>query len=124
MRKWKLITGVGLVFILGILTGAVGTKMYLKYEHPLFKRDSEARKAFIMRRLNRELDLTLDQKMHIEKILNQLDEAVKKYRSERRQEIKRLFDDGYSKMKEVLSPEQQNKLDEMRGEFKRRKKRR
>ena len=36
MNKGKLIAGVALVFIVGMLVGSVGTRLYFRHHHPFF----------------------------------------------------------------------------------------
>ena len=72
MQKWKIVAGLLLVFVLGALTGALSTGMVLKRHHPFFSRAPEGRKAFIMKRLTRKLDLTAEQKVRIEAIIDRV----------------------------------------------------
>ena len=63
MTRWKLITGIALVFILGALAGSIGTGFYFKHRYPPRITDPEARKAFILEKFSKELNLTRDQKL-------------------------------------------------------------
>ena len=67
MKKWKLVSGLLLVFVLGILAGSFGTRVYLKDQFAHLRKDPKARQAFIMRKLSKELELTQDQEITVEK---------------------------------------------------------
>ncbi len=124
MTKWKLIAGVALVFILGVLVGTLGTGVYLKHRHPFFKQDPAARKTFIMKRLTRKLDLTEAQKSRIESIVDQMQKKAQKWFHEYRTKMRNFFEQSFSEMKKELSPVQQKKLDEMREKSEKRRKER
>ena len=116
MNRWKLVTGIVLVFILGGLVGSVGTGFYLKRHYPRLW-SHKARKAFFMERLSKELSLTPDQKAKIEKIVEQIEERRREYALQRQAEIDRLI----NQMKLELNDDQQKKLDRLRERFERRR---
>jgi hypothetical protein len=72
VMRWKLISGLLLVFVLGILAGSVGTGFYLKHRLAPLIKEPRARKTFIMKRLSKELNLTSDQKTKIDPIVEQM----------------------------------------------------
>jgi len=117
MNRWKLITGIVLVFILGGLVGSVGTGFYFKSEHPRFL-NHKARKAFFMGKLSKELTLTQDQRGKIETFVEQMEERQREYSLQKQAEIDRLI----SQMKNELNHDQQKRLDLMRVKFERRRK--
>jgi len=116
--RWKLISGLLLVFVLGILAGSVGTGFYLKHRLVPLIKEPRARKSFIMKRLSKKLDLTPDQQTKIEPIVNQMIEKRREYYRKTRPEIKTIMDQGFSKIKAELSEDQKKKLDELRENFK------
>ena len=122
MKRWKLISGLLLVFVLGILAGAFGTRIYLKDRFAHLRKDPKARQAFIMRKLSKELELTPDQKIKIEKIVEQLGEKRREFFLKNRPEIKKIMDEGFLQIKKELDDDQQKKLDELREEFEKRRK--
>ena len=79
MTRWKLITGLALVFILGALAGSIGTGFYFKHRYPPRITDPEARKAFILEKFSKELNLTQDQKIKIGEIIQQMEEKRHEY---------------------------------------------
>jgi ATP-dependent Lon protease len=122
MNRWKLISGVVLVFVLGVLVGSMGTGLYVKHRFVPSKRDPKARKAFIMEKLSKELDLTQSQKTRIGKIVSQMVDRRREYFVKRRPEIKRIMDHGFSQIRKELNSDQQKKLDALRERFEKRRK--
>jgi hypothetical protein len=124
MQKWKIIAGLLLVFVLGTLTGALGTGMVLKRQHPFFSRQPEDRKAFIMKRLSRKLDLSAEQKVRIEAIIDRVQaEAFQKMREGRRF-MREHLEKGFAEIRQELTPDQQRRFDQMKAERERRRKER
>ena len=115
MKKWKLVAGIALLFILGALVGSLGTKFFLERQYPRL-RDPKARKAFFMERLSRELDLTQDQRTKIGEIVEQIEAKRREYSVQRQAEVDKLID----QMKRDLNDDQQKKLEVMRERFKQR----
>ena len=122
MKRWKLISGLLLVFVLGVLAGSFGTRVYLKDRFEHLRKDPKARQAFIMRKLSKELELTQDQKIKVEKIVEQMGEKRREFFLKNRPEIKKIMDEGFAQIKKELNNEQQKKLDELREEFEKRRK--
>ncbi len=122
MKRWKLISGLLLVFVLGVLAGAFGTRIYLKDRFAQFRKDPKARQAFIMRKLSKELSLTPDQKITIGKIVEQVGDRRREYYRRNHPEIKKIMDEGFAQIKKELNNDQQKKLDELRAEFEKRRK--
>jgi len=122
MKRWKLASGLLLVFVLGILAGAFGTRIYLKDRFAHLRKDPKARQAFIMGKLSKELELTPDQKIKVEKIVEQTGAKRREFFLKNRPEIKKIMDEGFLQIKKELNNDQQKKLDVMREEFKKRRK--
>ena len=122
MKKWKLVTGVALVFVLGVVVGSLGTEFYHKYLFARHKKDPSARKVFILKRFSRDLDLREDQKNEFKSIIDQLENKREALFQHGHSEFVKMMDQGFLEMKKVLSPDQQKKFDEMLEKFKRRKK--
>ena len=122
--RWKLISGLLLVFVLGILVGSLGTGFYLKHRLAPFIKEPRARKTFIMKRLSKELNLTSDQKAKIDPIVEQMIEKRREYYLKNRPEIKTIMDQGFIKIKAELSEDQKEKLDELRENFKKKRRKR
>lgn len=121
MKRWKLIAGIILVFVLGVLSGTLGTGFYVKQKMKPIRHDSKARRTVIIEKLTRGLDLKESQIPKIEKILDEIDQKRREYR----QEIRKMRTESISQMKKELTPEQQIKLDELHRQWElRREKRR
>jgi hypothetical protein len=117
MNKWKLITGIALVFILGALVGSIGTRLYFERQYPRLA-DRRPTKTFLMERLSKELGLTQEQEGKIEQIVGQIEEKRREYSLQRQVEIEKLID----QIKKELNDDQRKKLDTLRAKFERRRK--
>lgn len=115
--RWKLISGLLLVFVLGTLVGSVGTEFYLRHRLAPIIKEPRARKAFIMKMLSQKLNLTPDQKTKIKPIVEQMIEKRREYYRKTRPEIKTIMDQGIAQIKEELNEDQKKKLDELREKF-------
>jgi len=115
MRKWKLVTGVILVFVLGVLAGSLGSHLYQRQWSERFWKDPAARRAVFLQRLTRKLQLSEAQQKEFKAIVEDVDGKLQSLRRDSRAEIKRVIDESFTRMKETLSPEQQKKLDEFKA---------
>ena len=115
MKKWKLIAGVALVFVLGVLVGSMGTRFYHRDWSGRFFQEPSARKALILKRLTKELNLTEAQQKEFRPIVEETEKKLEAFGLERRSAVKPILDESFSRMKEKLDPEQQKKLDELRA---------
>ena len=122
MKRWKLVSGLLLVFVFGILAGAFGTRIYLKDRFAHLRKDPKARQDFIMRKLSKELELTPDQKIKVEKIVEQVGAKRREFFLKNRPEKKKIMDEGFLQIKKELNNDQQKKLDVLRAEFEKRRK--
>lgn len=115
MRKWKLVTGVVLVFVLGVLAGSLGTHLYQRQWSERFWKDPAARRAVFLQRLTRKLQLSEAQRKEFKAIVEEVDGKLQSLGRDSRAEIKRIIDESFTRMKEKLTPEQQTKLDEFKA---------
>jgi len=120
MTRWKLMIGIALVFILGALAGSVGTGYYFKHRYPPRITDSQARKAYILEKFSRELNLTQDQKTKIGAIIQQMEEKRHENFLKRRAEVEQSM----VRIRGELNEDQQKKFDAMREKFEKRRKER
>ena len=121
LSKWKLVLGLLLVLVLGILAGAIGTGFYLKYRIAPVEKGNRARGAFIMERLSKELELTPDQKNKILPIVEHMIEKRREFYDKMRPEVKTIMDQGFSQIEQELNEDQKQKLEAMREKFRRRR---
>ena len=110
MDKWKLILGIALILILGIIIGSAGTGYYLRRHDPDRISHHRSGKAFIMERFSEELKLREDQKDRIGKIIDQIEEKRQGYHLE----IKKSMNE----IREGLDQDQQKRFDDLREKFK------
>jgi len=124
MKKWKLIAGIILVFILGLLAGSVGTQVYHRQWSERFRQSPEARRAIFMKHLTKELRLTEDQQRQVEVIIKEADEKRKALFQKQRGAIREMIEESFARMKQKLDPDQQQELEELRARFEKRMKER
>jgi len=124
MKKAKIIAGLMLVFILGALSGALGTGVVLKRHHPFFSGKPEDRKTFILKRLTRELDLSAEQQVRIGAIIDRVQSETFKQIREGRRLMRQKLASGFAEIRKELTPEQQRRFDEVKAERDRRRKER
>ena len=115
MKKWKLIAGVALVFVLGVLVGSLGTRFYHRDWSERFFQEPSARKALILKKLTKDLGLTETQQKEFRGIVEETDKKLEAFGLERRSAVKAILDESFSRMKEKLDPEQQKKLEELKA---------
>jgi len=112
MKSWRLITGVALVLVLGILIGAAGTQLYLRHKYHL-SLDRKDRTAHLLKTFSKELDLSQDQKIAVEKILQRMAERLHNHLLQRRPEAERIVEESFSEIRQQLSDEQKKRFDSL-----------
>lgn len=122
MKKWKMIVGILLVFILGGLVGSLGTELYHRTLYGQFRKDPEARKRFILQKFTEKLGLSEQQQTAFKSVIDRIDALRKAQSQKHRAEVAKIMDANYLEMKNVLSPEQQQKFAELVQEIRKRKK--
>lgn len=122
MKDWRLIVGVALVFVLGVLLGSLGTRLYHRHWSERFWQDPAARRAVFLQRLTKELRLTEEQQKEFKVIIEEVDKKLGALNREKRADIRKILDEGFSRMKERLNSDQQQKLEELRAKHEKRMK--
>ena len=112
MKRWKLVLGLLVLFLSGVLVGSMGTAIYFKqtFGHVFAKGQPQVRKL-IMKRLVRELDLAETQRAPIEEIVGRVQADLWKLRKQHQPEAEAVIEQGIAQMKPQLSTVQQEKLD-------------
>jgi Spy/CpxP family protein refolding chaperone len=113
MKKWKLLAGVAVVFVLGMLVGSLGTRLYFEHRFAPPRGGPPAMRAFLLKKFSQELDLTEKQKNEFKIIIDQLDDKLQEHFRKAHSEIGGILSQGQSQMKRVLTPNQQEKFDEL-----------
>lgn len=112
--KVKAIAGILVVFVLGALVGALGTTAFVVRKMRQFALEgTHERQTWAMRRLHRQLRLTNAQKPEVQKILKQAEEEVHDLLQDSLAEFIDIVRRRNARLKPLLTPEQQQKLDEM-----------
>ena len=122
MKKWKLVTGLALVFAFGLLVGSFGTGVYIKHRFVPPKRDPSAVRAFLLKKFSQKLNLTEEQKNEFKRLIDQAGDKLDDHFRKSHSEIAEIVEPGLSQMREILSPDQQKKFDELIERFKRHRK--
>ncbi|HIJ56150.1 MAG TPA: hypothetical protein HPQ03_08490 [Deltaproteobacteria bacterium] len=125
MKRWKLVTGVIIVFVLGILMGSLGTGLLYKYRviRPV-KPEPLEKRALILKRYSKALALSPEQSVGFENIIDDMDSKRREFFNKIRPEMRKIREQGVSKMKAILEPHQQEKLDKLHQTFRKRYKER
>ena len=121
MKRWKLITGVIIVFVLGTLMGSLGTGLLYKYRviRPMKLEPSEKR-ALILKKYSKALALSSEQTNKFENIIDDMDSKRREFFKRIRPQMRKMREQGVSKMKPILEPHQQEKLDKLHQTFRKR----
>lgn len=121
MKHWKLWIGISLVFILGGVVGSLGTGYVLKEHEHRFFRNPAGRTGFIVERLTRRLALSDEQKAEVEKIVRKTQEKTRARFVSHREEMRSIRNEVISEIRKGLTPEQQEKMDQLHHEFERKR---
>jgi len=113
MKKWKLVAGVLLVFVFGVLIGSLCSGLYHQYLSNRFRKDPAEKKAFILKKFSERLDLTETQQNVFRTVIDQVDQQRRAQLQKNRSELNKIRDESYLEMKKVLNPDQQNTFDEL-----------
>jgi Spy/CpxP family protein refolding chaperone len=122
MKKWKLLAGVAAVFVLGMLVGSLGTRLYFEHRFAPPRGGPPAMRAFLLKKFSQELDLTEEQKNEFKIIIDQLDDKLQEHFLRTHSEIGGILSQGQSQMRRVLTINQQEKFDELIKRFERHRK--
>jgi hypothetical protein len=114
MSRLKLWAGLIVLFGAGVLTGVVGTCLYVDSEQMhRGDRSPAAQHERIMKRLTQELSLTAQQQTEIDPIVTRAHVAILELRFSHQTEIEQILVRGMAELKEKLSSAQQSELDRM-----------
>lgn len=121
MNVYKLISGVVLILLVGMLIGSVGTWILVKpHRHP-GPMNYRARTAEAVERLSRDLDLTPVQRVAVRKIMERMAERLHEHFVNHRPEMDKIIDESFAEVKAELNDEQKKKLDAVRERFRARR---
>ena len=115
--KMKTIAGILAVFLLGAIIGILGASLFIRYNFRHFGQGEQTFQKFFMRKLTRELKLTEAQKPEVEKIVGDTEVEMRKLLQNSLKEFAQLMQRRNAKLKEILTPAQQQKLDEIQEQM-------
>lgn len=113
MNNLKMITGVVLVFAVGVLAGAISAGFYYKERIKYFTAEGppvDARVRMLMDEFSRDLELTDTQRAEIEKILRDAQDKIMEIRRKTFPQIEELNDKSLEQIRETLDKRQKEKF--------------
>ncbi|MDB6169110.1 MAG: hypothetical protein JWM88_1974 [Verrucomicrobia bacterium] len=123
-KPWKVILAFLGIFAAGIVSG---TLLGARYGHQLFPRsrspESQNFSARMMERLGSELALTPEQTARIRPIVERTQGDLQNLRRDYMQQVTHVMDEMHSQIGAILTPEQRQKLEELRKRFRERSER-
>ncbi len=112
MKKWKIWTGITLVFLTGVCIGAAGSGLYVRHEiRSILREGPPAVTRLVMKKLTRDLNLSGVQQVEVSRIVRETQSRLQELRLRNRPETEKILSTGVERVKGVLSPEQGGKLD-------------
>jgi len=112
MNLFKAIAGIAAIFILGAMTGVLGTTLVVKHRIEIFhKKGPPSIKPMLMKRITDRLDLNTSQRESVEKILDELQIQLREMRRDFHPKIKAAFDASFERIKEHLDDSQKKQMD-------------
>ena len=122
MKNWKLIIGILLIFILGVLAGLLGAGYYLKEYRLNIQKNTSFRTEFIVKRLGRRFGLNDEQRQKVRTIIENMQKKKNARFMEHLAAIGEMRREGFNEIRNELTPAQQKKMDQLNKEFERRRK--
>jgi Spy/CpxP family protein refolding chaperone len=110
--KFKIITGLLLVFILGAICGVLGTGIFIKQRFQRLAQGGPGEhRDFFVDRLAKELALSDEQKTQAEEIFKSTEDEIQTLLENSRKQFENLMDQRRVELREILDAGQQEKLD-------------
>lgn len=110
----RLISGVVLLLLAGILFGSVGTWILLRPFHPPGPWDHRDRTARAVESLAKELTLSEAQKEEVEKIFEGMSERIHERIRKERPELDKIMDESFAEIRKQLTDTQKKRFDTIR----------
>jgi len=111
--KWKLWSGVVAVFIVGAIVGGLSATALIRghFLHVMKGGPPPRVHKPIAERLTADLALTPDQRADVERIVQDFEPRFKEFEVQARTEIRGVMGEMETRIREILTPEQQVKYD-------------
>ncbi len=114
MKRWKIWLGVLLIFAAGLCIGSVGTGLVLRHKVMAFLDEGPtATQRLLTKRLTRKLDLNPQQQQQVAAKIAATQARILTLRGRYQPEAAMIIRDGVMDIRQDLSPEQQEKLDQL-----------
>jgi hypothetical protein len=121
MKKWKLWTGMLLIFIAGGAVGTIGTGLFVKHKIvSIIEEGQPVVEKLAVRILSRRLDMTADQKSETARIIRETQQRLHAFRLRVRPEALEIITTGKEDIRALLDPDQKKTLDQLYAKMKRR----
>ena len=116
MSRWKVWVALGVVFASGLVLGAAGTGLYVRYHirsqiNSIMSGDVQTVTGFVMTHLGRALELEPGQEAEIRPIVQKGVAEVRELRTELRPRFEAIYLGRAGELKAHLNPAQKAKLD-------------
>lgn len=111
--KWKLLSGVVAVFIVGAIVGGLSAAALIRGHYLQIMKSGPPREVHkpIAERLTADLSLTQDQRAQVERIVRDFEPRFGEFEQRARTEVRAVMGEMEAKIREILTPEQQVKFD-------------
>jgi hypothetical protein len=114
MKNWKAITGICLVFLLGVVAGGLITyRIITKRIQHIAQGGPQVVNELIVKRLTQRLDLDSSQGDKLMAIVVDTRSQIKAARSQVAPQVMEILSDTEKKVRAILKPEQEKKFDEV-----------
>ncbi len=119
MQKWKIWLTLGVIFLSGVVIGALGMGLYLEKKiERILSGDTHVLVELAMNRLSHELGLTPNQQQQLAPQLEEAAQKLDELRQQQRPEVEKILGEAVSRMQPHLKPQQQQRLSEIWLKFK------
>lgn len=119
MRKYQVIGGVVLVFVIGVVCGAIATHFfYRSHLDSIISDRMQSKEDLLVRRLQGRLDLDQSQQKQIRAIVHQTHTQVEMVRARLRPETESVIEKGQAQIMDILTADQKPRYVQMVAERK------
>ena|ERR1039457_4136600 len=114
MKSSRVIIGVVLVFVFGILCGGLATHLVYKHRfESILSGRGQAREDSIVSRLDRKLGLDKQQEQQVRTIIHETQKEIKTLRNQFRPQSEVIIENAQAKISTILTPEQRRKFEQI-----------
>lgn len=111
MKKWRIVAGVVVIFLLGSLAGSVFTRIVLRHRIEYVMRGGpRAVSEVVVKRLTRALNLDAAQQSQLVQIVDDARKEVMEVRRQTNPQMKAVLDRAQARVDAMLRPDQREKF--------------